>query len=93
MVIAIFTKIFGFARDITLSYFYGASNVSDAYLLSLTIPLLIFGYIGAGISTGYNPMYGMVIKELGERAANRYTNNLINILMYNLFSLINSKNI
>lgn len=81
MVIAIFTKIFGFARDITLSYFYGASNVSDAYLLSLTIPLLIFGYIGAGISTGYIPMYGMVIKELGERAANRYTNNLINILM------------
>ncbi|MFX0560697.1 murein biosynthesis integral membrane protein MurJ [Tepidibacillus infernus] len=81
MLITIVSKIFGFARDITLSYFYGASNISDAYLISLTIPGVIFGFIGAGISTGYIPMYSKIEKQEGEREGNRYTNNLVNILL------------
>jgi len=38
MIITILSKIMGFARDITLSYFYGASSITDAYLISITIP-------------------------------------------------------
>lgn len=53
MIITIISKVLGFGREITLSYFYGASNISDAYLISLTIPLVIFSFIGIGISTGY----------------------------------------
>ncbi len=53
MIITIISKILGFGRDVTLSYFYGASSISDAYLISLTIPLVIFSFIGIGISTGY----------------------------------------
>jgi len=80
MVITIFSKILGFTRDIILSYFYGASNISDAYLISLTIPGVIFGFIGVGISTGYIPMYSKIESSYGEDEGNRYTNNLINIL-------------
>jgi len=79
MLITIFSKIFGFARDIILSYFYGASNISDAYLISLTIPGVIFSFIGVGISTGYIPMYSNIESKYGEDEGNRYTNNLINI--------------
>lgn len=53
MILTILSKILGFGRDVTLSYFYGASSISDAYLISLTIPLVIFSFIGIGISTGY----------------------------------------
>ena len=81
MIITIFSKIFGFARDIILAYFYGASNISDAYLISLTIPIAIFSFIGRGISTGYIPMYSKIEQQYGEKEGNRYTNNLINILM------------
>lgn len=81
MLITIISKIFGFARDITLSYFYGASSISDAYLISLTIPTVIFSFIGTGISTGYIPMYSKIEREYGEKEGNRYTNNLVNILM------------
>jgi putative peptidoglycan lipid II flippase len=81
MVITVLSKMFGFARDITLSYFYGASDISDAYLISLTIPTVIFGFIGAGLSTGYIPLYSKIERELGEKEGNRYTNNLVNVLI------------
>ena len=81
MLLTIVSKVSGFMRDIILSYFYGASNVSDAYLISLTIPTVIFSFIGVGISTGYIPMYSKIETRYGEDESNKYTNNLINILL------------
>jgi putative peptidoglycan lipid II flippase len=80
MLITILSKIFGFAREITLSYFYGASNISDAYLISLTIPAVIFAFIGTGIATSYIPMYSYIEQIDGVENGNKYTNNLINTL-------------
>ncbi|RKD21939.1 putative peptidoglycan lipid II flippase [Caminicella sporogenes DSM 14501] len=81
MILTIFSKIFGFTRDVTLSYFYGASNISDAYLISITIPMVIFSFIGTGIITGYIPMYSKIENSNGVEEANKYTNNLVNILI------------
>lgn len=81
MIITIFSKILGFGREVTLSYFYGASSVSDAYLIALTIPSVIFSFIGTGISTGYIPMYSKIENSYGVETSNKYTNNLINVLL------------
>lgn len=81
MIITIISKIFGFIRDITLSYFYGASNISDAYLISLTIPTIIFELIGIGINTSYIPIYSSIEKERDYKLAERFTNNIINIII------------
>lgn len=81
MLITIVSKIVGFGRVITLSYFYGASNISDAYLISLSIPTVIFSFVGTGISTGYVPMYSKIKQDYGEEEGNRFTNNLANILI------------
>lgn len=81
MVITILSKVFGFAREITLSYLYGASSISDAYLISITIPSVIFGFVATGLGAGYIPMYSKIIQDEGEIDANRFTNNLINILI------------
>lgn len=81
MTLTIVSKIFGFGREITLSYLYGASNVSDAYLISITIPNVIFGFVAAGLSAGYIPMYSNIAKNDGEIEANKFTNNLVNILL------------
>ncbi|MDF2801221.1 MAG: murein biosynthesis integral rane protein MurJ [Anaerocolumna sp.] len=77
----IFSKILGFIRDLSLSYFYGTSNISDAYLISNTIPIVIFGFIGVGIATGYIPMYSQIEQNSGTSEGNKYTNNLVNILL------------
>lgn len=81
MLITIVSQIFGFARDITLSYFYGISGISDAYLISITITMVIFSLIGAGITTGYIPMYNKIEETTGTMVANRFTSNLINIVL------------
>ncbi len=81
MIVTIFSKVLGFGREIVLSYFYGASNISDAYLVSLTIPSVIFGFISMGLSTAYIPMYSKIQMEHGEKNSIRYSNNIINILM------------
>ncbi|MFY9440980.1 MAG: lipid II flippase MurJ, partial [Tepidanaerobacteraceae bacterium] len=81
MIITIVSKIVGFGREITLSYFYGASNISDAFLISLTIPNVIFSFIGVGISTGYIPLYSEIEQKQGGKEGYRYTNNLVNILL------------
>ena len=64
-----------------LSYFYGVSNVTDAYLISLTIPVTIFSFIGTGIVTSYIPMYSSIVKEKGVKLANDFTNNIINFIL------------
>lgn len=81
MFLTIISKIMGFLREISLSYFYGATNVSDAYIISITIPTVIFALIGAGISTGFIPMFSSIEGEYGEKEAKKYTNNLINIII------------
>lgn len=79
--ITLLSKIFGFAREMVLSYFYGASSVSDAYIVSLTVPSVIFGFIVVGIATGYIPLFTKIENTVGEKSAVDYTSNLINILM------------
>lgn len=81
MIITLISKIIGFARDVILSYYYGASNISDAYLISLTIPSVIFGLIGTGIVTAYIPMQSRVVEESGDKAGSDFTSNFLNIVL------------
>jgi len=64
-----------------VSLFYGASSVSDAYLISMTIPTTIFAFISGAIASVFIPMYTQIEAELGVKEADKYTNNLVNILL------------
>ena len=81
MIITILSKFLGFGREVALSYVYGASAVTDAYLISQTIPYVIFSFVSAGIATGFIPLYSRILNERGQLEANRYTNNLSNALL------------
>lgn len=80
MIITLISKFFGFARDIALSYFYGASNISDAYLISLTIPDVVSSFVITGIATAFIPMYNQIMEREGEASSERFTSNLVNTL-------------
>ncbi len=81
MLITLLSKFLGFGRDITLSYFYGASDVTDAYLISQTVPSMLFGFIGIALTTAYIPMQSKIESSFGVEAGNRYTSNLANIVL------------
>lgn len=77
---SIFVKITAFARDIVLSYVYGAGTVSDAYLVAVSIPMVLFTGILTALYTSYIPMYHE-IKVEDKKRINLYTSNLINIIL------------
>jgi len=81
MVITVLSKLVGFIREMVLSYVYGASGLTDAYLISQTIPAVIFSFVSAGIATGFVPMYSRIVGERGKLEADRYTCNLSNALV------------
>ena len=81
MFLTFISKILGFTRDITLSYFFGATAISDVYIISLTIPTVIFGIIGNGISSGLIPMYIQIESNYGTKKAHYFTNNILNFVI------------
>lgn len=86
IIITLLTRILGFGREIVLAHYYGASYITDAYLISLTIPMTIFGFVGAAINVGYIPLYSKIENDQSLYDADRYTSNLINFFL--ILSLI-----
>ncbi|MFZ7132599.1 MAG: murein biosynthesis integral membrane protein MurJ [Eubacteriales bacterium] len=82
MIITILSKLFGFFREIVLAYYYGASNISDVYLISDTIPNVIFGFIGAGIATTYIPVYTSALENDGRLRSDSFTSNFLNLIFF-----------
>jgi putative peptidoglycan lipid II flippase len=87
IIISLISKLLGFGREIVLSFYFGASNVTDSYLIAMTIPSVIIGFISMGIATVYIPMQSKVIHAKGNQEADIYTSNLSNILLLLLFCL------
>ena len=86
MIITILSKIFGFVRESVMAAFIGAGELKSIYTTAMTIPAMLVGVVANGIVSGYIPIYSKVVEEEGEDSANRFTYNLINILM--IFGLL-----
>lgn len=80
MVITLLSKVFGFVRETVIANYFGAGMEADAYFMALSIPNLIFASVGASISTTFIPLYTQLLVSDGKRAANRFANNLLNII-------------
>lgn len=81
MVITLLSKFLGFGREVVLSYYFGASEISDIYLISMTIPAVIISFVASGIATAYIPIQSKLIIEQGLEVSNKYTSNFINIVL------------
>lgn len=86
VVITLVSRILGLGRELFLSFFYGTSRITDAYLVSLTIVTVVFDFIAVGVSTAYIPMVTEINEKKGERETNLFTSNLINIIF--IFSIL-----
>lgn len=89
MIITIVSQVTGFIRDLILAYYYGTSNISDVYLISITITGVFFGLIAKGISTSYIPVFTELENKKGRKQSELFTTNLINFLcLITIFLLI-----
>ena len=82
MIITILSKLIGFLREIVLAYYYGASNISDVYLIADTIPNFIFAFIGVGIATTYIPVYSSILENDGKLRSDEFTSNFLNLIFF-----------
>lgn len=89
MIITIVAKLLGFGRELLLSYFFGANGLSDAYLISQTIPGTIFQFVGTGLATAFIPVYMKVKSAEGNEKANRFSNTILTtILMFSTIAIV-----
>lgn len=77
----ILSKFFAFFRELSLAYFFGATSLTDAYIVAFSIPTIIFGLIGLGIMNGYIPIYTQIKEISGDEMAKKFTTNFSNIMV------------
>ena len=49
--VIVVAKLIGMSRDVVLANYFGTSNLSDAYLIAVSVPSMLFYYIGHTLST------------------------------------------
>jgi putative peptidoglycan lipid II flippase len=84
LIVALLTlgsKFIGFAREIIKADYYGTSYVIDSLSISESIPVMIFSGVLAATATSFMPLFSEKMEKEGEIAANRYTSQVINILV------------
>lgn len=75
----VLSKVLGFLRDVALTYKFGASTVSDAYIIATTIPTVFFGGVGMAVLTSFIPIYSRIDQD-SIQEKNWFTSNLITII-------------
>jgi putative peptidoglycan lipid II flippase len=75
------SKFIGFAREIIKANYYGTSYVIDSLGIAESIPSMIFAGVLAATATSFMPLFSEKMEREGELAANRYTSQVINILV------------
>lgn len=80
MIVTIFAKVVGFAREQVLSFAYGTSMYTDIYVMAMNIPNVIFAAIGAALSTTFIPIFCEINQNEGEKEAQKFTNNILSIV-------------
>lgn len=82
VIIATFaSKVLGFLREILLGSQFGATSITDAYIIAITIPNIIFASLVGALATTYIPIYSKVKLNKGEEGSIRFTNNVLNIFV------------
>ena len=81
MLIILTSKITGFVRDIVLAQTFGAGEITDAYLTALNIPVVLFDGISAALGTTFIPIYFKIKSSKGQDEVNKFTSNLMNIVV------------
>ncbi|HHY33780.1 MAG TPA: murein biosynthesis integral membrane protein MurJ [Firmicutes bacterium] len=76
--VSVVSKVLGFVRETSLAAVFGATYLTDAYLVGQTIPMLVFSAVGAALGNTFIPVFSQVKQERGRSAAFRMANSVIN---------------
>lgn len=67
--IGVVSKLLGFIRETVIAAVFGATGVTDSYLVAYMLPSVLFASIGAAIVTVFIPVYTEANNRQGNQAA------------------------
>lgn len=73
------SKIISFFREIVVASAYGASTISDVYIIALSIPMILFSGVNTAVLTAYIPINSEIKLHDDKDQESRFTINLIKI--------------
>lgn len=57
IILTVISKVFGFGREMTQANYFGANVYTDAYLMAMTIPTVLFFAVSTAINNVFIPVY------------------------------------
>lgn len=60
-------KFLGFFRELAFAAVFGASALSDAYFLALTVPVVFFGVVGSAVTSAGIPVFSACLHQAGKK--------------------------
>lgn len=76
------SRVLGLARDMVLTFMFGAGAVMDAFLVATRIPNLVRDLFAEGaMSAAFVPTFTRHLEQKGEQSAWRLGSNVINVLL------------
>ena len=79
--LTIFAKLVAIIRQIVLTYFFGASIITDAYILSQTIPNTLFLLVSSAIGVSFMPIFNQMRSEKNDKEAEFFTTRMVNSVL------------
>lgn len=80
VILTLISKFLGFIREMVMANYFGTSYITDAYVMAIAIPGIIFGGILSAVSVAYMPLFSKTFEQEGESKANEFTSGILNIL-------------
>jgi putative peptidoglycan lipid II flippase len=87
-VLSLISKFIGFVREMFMASYYGTSFVVDTLNIAGSIPEMLFAGILSATATSFIPLFSKKMEGEGERAANLFSSQVLNILI--VVSIISS---
>lgn len=79
VIFALIGKLFGFARETLMAYYFGAGMETDAFVISLNAVSLLSLPLSSSIATTFIPMLARVEQEEGAELKQYHTNNMLSL--------------
>lgn len=70
-VLGVLSKIMGFMREQLVAWFFGATGLTDAYVVALAIPTLLTGLISNPVCTAFLPVFASYVAQDDHEGASR----------------------
>lgn len=80
-VVSLISKVLGFLRETCMAAVFGASRVTDAYLVATIIPWMLFAVVSGALTMSMIPVYTRRVHDAGQEAGRRFVDALSTLVI------------